>query len=186
MKRIVPSVLLFAGLIAISIFIDYMLHLFNLVEVGRYLGIAGTVLIIVSFTYSLRKRKIITSGVPKKLLAFHEFLGWLGAVVIIVHGGIHFNAIIPWAALFAMIIVVASGLTGKFLLNEVKVDLKEKIAEMKAKQMSQEEIDKEVLFQSLLVDKMQKWRKVHMPLNMIFMALALIHIFGTLLMWSWR
>lgn len=185
-KRIFPSVLLFIGLIAISILIDYILHLANLVEVGRYFGIAGTLLIISSFVYSLRKRKIIKAGAPKKLLSFHEFLGWLGAVVITVHGGIHFNAIIPWLALFSMVVVVASGLTGKFLLNEVKQDLKGKIAEKKEQNISKEEIEKDLLFQSLLVNKMQNWRKVHMPLNMIFIVLALVHIIGTLLFWSWR
>jgi hypothetical protein len=186
MKRILPSIFLYAGMICIAILIDYILHLANLVWVGRYFGIFGTALIIISFIYSLRKRKIINSGQPKKLLNFHEFLGWFGAIVLLVHGGIHFNAIIPWIALLAMMVVVASGLTGKFLLNDVKQDLKGKISEMKEKNLTQDEIDKEVLFQSLLVKKMQNWRKVHMPLNMIFMALALIHIIGTLLLWSWR
>ena len=186
MKRILPSIFLYAGMICIAILIDYILHLANLVWVGRYFGIFGTALIIISFIYSLRKRKIINSGQPKKLLNFHEFLGWFGAIVLLVHGGIHFNAIIPWMALLAMMFVVASGLTGKFLLNDVKQDLKGKISEMKEKNLTQDEIDKEVLFQSLLVKKMQNWRKVHMPLNMIFMALALIHIIGTLLLWSWR
>jgi hypothetical protein len=186
MKRILPSIFLYAGMICIAILIDYILHLANLVWVGRYFGIFGTALIIISFIYSLRKRKIINSGQPKKLLNFHEFLGWFGAIVLLVHGGIHFNAIIPWMALLAMMVVVASGLTGKFLLNDVKQDLKGKISEMKEKNLTQDEIDKEVLFQSLLVKKMQNWRKVHMPLNMIFMALALIHIIGTLLLWSWR
>jgi hypothetical protein len=186
MKRILPSIFLYAGMICIAILIDYILHLANLVWVGRYFGILGTALIIISFIYSLRKRKIITSGQPKKLLNLHEFLGWFGAIVLLVHGGIHFNAIIPWLALLAMMVVVASGLTGKFLLNDVKQDLKGKISEMKEKNLTQDEIDKEVLFQSLLVKKMQNWRKVHMPLNMIFMALALIHIIGTLLLWSWR
>ncbi len=186
MKRILPSIFLYAGMICIAILIDYILHLANLVWVGRYFGILGTALIIISFIYSLRKRKIINSGQPKKLLNFHEFLGWFGAIVLLVHGGIHFNAIIPWMALLAMMVVVASGLTGKFLLNDVKQDLKGKISEMKEKNLTQDEIDKEVLFQSLLVKKMQNWRKVHMPLNMIFMALALIHIIGTLLLWSWR
>ncbi len=186
MKRILPSIFLYAGMICIAILIDYILHLANLVWVGRYIGIFGTALIIISFIYSLRKRKIINSGQPKKLLNFHEFLGWFGAIVLLVHGGIHFNAIIPWMALLAMMVVVASGLTGKFLLNDVKQDLKGKISEMKEKNLTQDEIDKEVLFQSLLVKKMQNWRKVHMPLNMIFMALALIHIIGTLLLWSWR
>lgn len=186
MKRILPSIFLYACLIGFAILIDYLLHLVNLVWVGRYFGVLGTILIILSFIYSLRKRKLISSGQPKKLLSWHEFLGWLAAVILLVHGGIHFNAIIPWLALLAMMIVVASGLTGKFLLNDVKIDLKEKIAELKENNIPQDEIEKEVLFQSLLVQKMQKWRKVHMPLNMIFMALALIHIIGTLLLWSWR
>jgi hypothetical protein len=186
MKKILPSLLLYAGLITISMLIDYILHISNMFWVGRYLGPFGTALLLISMIYSLRKRKIIKSGTPKKLLSFHEFLGWVGAIILLVHGGIHFNAIIPWVAIFAMLVVVASGLTGKFLLSDVKQDLKEKIADMKQKELSQEEIDKEVLFQSLVVDKMQKWRKIHMPLNMIFMALALIHIVGTLLLWSWR
>ncbi len=186
MNKILPSVLLFAGLIIASILIDLLLHSIGIAWIGRYFGILGTSLIIISFTYSLKKRKLIQSGQPKSLLNLHETLGWLGGVMIIVHGGIHFNAIIPWMALFAMVIVIASGLTGKFLLTEVKGDLKDRVTELKGRGFTQEEIDRDVLFQSLLVGRMQKWRKVHMPLNAIFMALALIHIIGTILMWSWR
>ncbi|GJQ33322.1 MAG: hypothetical protein HBSAPP04_21610 [Ignavibacteriaceae bacterium] len=186
MNKILPSVLLFAGLILISILIDLVLHSAGIAWIGRYFGILGTSLIIISFIYSLKKRKLITAGQPKSLLATHETLGWTGGVMIIVHGGIHFNAVIPWMALFAMVVVIASGLTGKYLLTEVKNDLKERVAELKGRGFTPEEIERDILFQSLLVGKMQKWRKVHMPLNAIFMALALIHIIGTLLMWSWR
>lgn len=186
MNKILPSVLLFAGLIVVSILIDLLLHSIGIAWIGRYFGILGTALIITSFIYSLRKRKLISSGQPKSLLNLHETLGWLGGVMIIVHGGIHFNAVIPWMALFAMVVVIASGLTGKYLLTEVKGDLKDRVTELKERGFTPEEIERDVLFQSLLVGKMQKWRKVHMPLNAIFMALALIHIIGTLLMWSWR
>jgi len=186
MNKILPSVMLFAGLIVVSILIDLLFHSIGIAWIGRYFGILGTTLIIISFIYSLRKRKLISSGQPKSLLTMHETLGWLGGVMIIVHGGIHFNAAIPWMALLAMVVVIASGLTGKFLLSEVKGDLKDRVAELKGRGFTPEEIERDVLFQSLLVGKMQKWRKVHMPLNAIFMALVLIHIIGTLLMWSWR
>jgi len=105
--------------------------------------------------------------------------------MILVHGGIHFNAIIPWLALFAMLVVVASGLTGKYLLKDAKESLKNKQIELKATHLSEDEIERQLLYHSLLVEKMQKWRKVHMPLTMIFTAFALLHIILTLLFWRW-
>lgn len=184
-SKIIPSVFVFLLLILSAILIDFLLHLAGLVWVGRYLGIVGTIVIITSFIYSLRKRKIIKSGSPKRLLQNHELQGWVGALFIIVHGGIHFNAVIPWLALFAMVVVVASGLTGKYLLKQAKERLKDKEADLVKQNKSTEEIEKELLYSSLLVDTMQKWRKVHMPLTMIFIAFALIHIIITLLLWRW-
>lgn len=183
--KILPSFILFILLIISALLIDYLFHLAGIIWVGRYLGIVGTFVIVFSFIYSLRKRKIIKAGSPKKLLQNHELMGWIGALFILVHGGIHFNAIIPWLALFSMVIVVASGLTGKFLLKQAKERLKDKEADLKVQGKSIEEIEKELLYSSLLVETMQKWRKVHMPLTMIFIAFALIHIIITLLMWRW-
>ncbi|QQS36642.1 MAG: hypothetical protein IPM56_01415 [Ignavibacteriales bacterium] len=183
--KIIPSALIFISLIISAILLDFLFHLAGLVWIGRYLGIAGTFVIIASFIYSLRKRKIIKSGSPKRLLQNHELQGWIGALLILVHGGVHFNAVIPWLALFAMVIVVASGLTGKYLLKQAKERLKDKEAELVKQNKTTDEIEKELLYSSLLVDTMQKWRKVHMPLTMIFIAFALIHIIVTLLMWRW-
>jgi hypothetical protein len=185
LSKIFPSIILFASLIVLTIFIDYILHFSKLVWVGRYLGIVGTIIIISSFIYSLRKRKMISIGSPKRLLQNHELFGWSGSLMILVHGGIHFNAIIPWLALISMVVVVASGLTGKYLLKQAKENLKENESELKAKNRSAEEIEKELLYNSLLVDTMQKWRKVHMPLTMIFAAFALLHVIITLLLWRW-
>lgn len=185
LSKILPSIILFVSLIVLTIFIDYILHLSGLVWIGRYLGIAGTLLILSSFIYSLRKRKLIQFGSPKRLLQNHELFGWSGSLMILVHGGIHFNAIVPWLALFSMVVVVASGLTGKYLLKQAKESLKDKSAELKLKNLSEIEIEKELLYNSLLVDTMQKWRKVHMPLTMIFAAFALLHIIITLLLWRW-
>ena len=43
--------------IAATIVLDYALHRAGLVWIGRYLGPVGTGLIVVSFVYSLRKRR---------------------------------------------------------------------------------------------------------------------------------
>lgn len=185
MNKIVSSFLIYIAMILAAISLDYILHLAGLKSAGRYFGFIGTAIVLSSFIYSMRKRKLISRGSPKNLLQNHEFLGWLGAVLIIVHGGIHFNAIIPWIALFAMMIVVGSGLTGKFLLAASKEELKGVRKELSDSGMSEEEIEKEVLFRSLLVKKMQNWRKVHMPLTMILAAFALLHIVMTLIFWRW-
>ena len=44
-------------------------------------------------------------------------MAWLGSLLVLVHAGIHFNAILGWLAVWAMLIDVGSGLTGKFLLE---------------------------------------------------------------------
>ena len=77
-------------------------------------------MILGSLTYSLRKRKLIRSGQPVKLLRLHEYLAWAGSLFVLVHAGIHFNSILAWLATLAMIINVASGLTGKFLLGRAR------------------------------------------------------------------
>ena len=154
--------------------------------IGRYFGIAGTVLIIASFIYSMKKRKLLTIGSPKMLLQSHEVLGWIGALMVLVHGGIHFNAVIPWLAMFSMLVVVASGLTGKFLLKDAKEQLKENEQRLRSLGISEPEIEQELLSHSLLVGTMQQWRKIHMPLSMIFFGLASLHIIITLLFWRWQ
>lgn len=116
-REVLPFVASFALLAMLALALDGLLHLFDLLWVGRWLGIPGTLLIIGSTAYSLRKRKLIRSGHPARLLRWHEGLAWLGSLLVLVHAGVHFNAILGWLAVWAMLINVGSGLTGKFLLD---------------------------------------------------------------------
>jgi len=129
---------------------------------------------------------MILWGSPKTLLQSHEVTAWIGALLILVHGGIHFNAIIPWLALTSMLIVVASGLTGKFLLKDAKERMNNRKLELQNSGLTESEIEQSLLSHSLIVDTMLQWRKVHMPLSMIFFAFASLHIVLTLLFWRWR
>ncbi len=50
-RQVLPSLLAFSALVAGALLIDAALHLLNAVWIGRYLGIPGTLLIILSFGY---------------------------------------------------------------------------------------------------------------------------------------
>ncbi|MES9885466.1 MAG: hypothetical protein ABW140_01545, partial [Candidatus Sedimenticola sp. 6PFRAG1] len=77
-KEITPFLVMFVSLILAAVVADALLHYFGLAWIGRWLGIPGTVLILLSFFYSMRKRKVISFGRPKTLLALHETLAWTG------------------------------------------------------------------------------------------------------------
>ncbi|MBF0277098.1 MAG: hypothetical protein HQM13_04880 [SAR324 cluster bacterium] len=185
-KEVIPFLSMFTLLILTTIVVDFFLHQLAMVWVGRYLGIAGTLLILVSFVYSLRKRKWLQSGSLKSLLKFHEFCTWLGSLMILVHGGIHFKALLPWLAIAAMLVSVISGLTGKYLLKKSNQQLSSRKKELLAQGISQEEVGKSLFWDALTVDLMKKWRAVHYPVTLVFAILSLIHIFSIFLFWQWR
>jgi divalent metal cation (Fe/Co/Zn/Cd) transporter len=175
-KFVMPFIQWYALMIILTISIDYFLHRFQLVPNSSYLGIAGTLLIFVSFIYSLRKRKIIKTGSPKSLLILHEYLAWAGSVILLVHAGIHFNAILPWLAILMLLINVASGLVGKYLLKKANETMREKKQELIKLGISKEETDKKLFWDSITVDLMRKWRVVHLPISLLLVLLALFHI----------
>lgn len=184
-QQILPFSLILGLLAGATLAGDYLLHRLDLVWVGRYLGIPGTLLIIGSFVYSLRKRKLITSGNPKSLLTLHEFTAWLGSLFILIHAGVHFNAILPWLATVAMSINVVSGMIGKFLLDGSRKHILEQRKEIQEQGMSGVQIEQALFWDAVMVDAMAKWRKVHIPIFIIFAVLAIGHIISIFLFWGW-
>ncbi|MBF0471813.1 MAG: hypothetical protein HQL48_10615 [Gammaproteobacteria bacterium] len=185
-KEVLPFLLSFAALIVATIAIDALLHTYGLVWVGRYLGILGTLLIMLSFVYSMRKRKLIRSGSPKTLLRLHETLTWVGALMILVHAGVHIYAILPWLALIAMLVNVISGMTGKVLLERSRRFMAEKRQAYVDQGLSTETIEKRVFWDATTFDLMKRWRVVHLPISLAFAILALTHILSIFLFWSWQ
>lgn len=185
-KQVLPFFVLFAGLILGALLLDLLLHQLDLVWIGRWLGIPGTLLILTSFLYSLRKRKKIGFAKPKHLLALHETLTWIGALMILVHAGIHVYAILPWLALIAMLVNVISGMIGKYLLDSSRQVLAEKQANYRAQGMSDEALEQKLFWDATTVDMMKQWRVVHLPITLAFAVLGLAHILSIFLFWQWR
>ena len=176
-REVLPFFLALAALGACALLLDALLHLFDAVWIGRYLGIPGTLLIIGSFGYSLRKRKLISAGKPVTLLRWHERMAWAGS-------GIHFNAILGWLAVWAMLINVGSGLTGKFLLQRSRKRLEAAQARMQVQGLVGEDRDEQLYWDSLTFDAVKQWRAVHYPITLAFAVLAVAHIVSIFLFWG--
>lgn len=184
-QHILPFTFL-VGLLAVATLAgDYLLHRLNLVWVGRYLGIPGTLLIIASLTYSLRKRKYIKAGNPKSLLELHELGTWLGSLMVLIHAGIHFNAILPWLATVAMGVNAVSGMVGKLLLDRSRRHVQGQREHFQLRGLSRPDVEQAVFWDAVTLDAMTKWRKVHIPIFIVFAALALGHIISIFLFWGW-
>jgi hypothetical protein len=185
-KEVLPFLIMFGALILATAITDALLHQFELVWVGRWLGIPGVILILLSFFYSMRKRKKISFGNPKTLLILHETLTWIGALMILVHAGIHIYTILPWLALIAMVVNVISGMTGKYLLDRSRRFLAEKKEVYLKQGLSDDAIEKKLFWDATALDLMKKWRAVHLPITLVFAVLGITHILSIFLFWQWK
>lgn len=170
-REVLPALGVYLGLIAGALGVDALLHGLGLALVGRWLGPIGTVLIALSFLYSLKKRRLLAAGSPKGLLRAHEVLSWLGALLVLVHAGLHVSALLPWLAVAAMLVVVASGATGSVLLKRALLAPRPE--------------GPLAVLDAVMVDAMKRWRVVHLPLNIVFLVLAVTHIGTALAFWPW-
>ena len=185
-QEVVPFFLKTTLLIVAAVVSDLVMHEFGYEWVGRYLGIPGTILIILSFLYSLRKRKMITVGSPKLLLSLHETLTWVGSLLVLMHASVHFYTILPWLATIGLLINVISGLIGQHLLHRSKQHLLEMEEKYRLRGMSKDDIEREVFWDSVTYDLMAKWRVIHFPISLAFIVLTAGHIISIFLFWEWR
>ena len=183
--HILPFTLLL-GLLAVATLAGdaFRLHRLDLVWVGRYLGIPGTIMIIGSLVYSLRKRSN-PKGNPKSLLKLHEFSAWLGSLMVLLHAGVHFNAILPWLATVASGgecnqrhgWQAASGLFAPPCAGPARA--------VPAAWVVTAEGGAGTILGRGDVEAMTKWRKVHIPIFIAFAVLSLGHIISIFLFWGW-
>ena len=183
--EVVPFFGAFAALVAAALLADAALHLADAVWVGRYLGILGTLLILGSFGYSLVKRGLV-AGAPVRLLRMHEWMAWAGSWLILVHAGIHFDAILAWLAVAAMLVNIASGLTGKYLLRRARARLEATIGRLDALGLSAAEREAQIHWDAFTFDMVRQWRAVHYPITLAFALLAAGHIGAVFVFWGWR
>ncbi len=92
---------------------------------GYWLGIIGGSMMLLAYLYSARKylKALKFSGVLKKWLNFHIYLGVFGPYLIILHSGFKLESANATWAFYAMIAVMLSGVTGRFLYSHIHLGL---------------------------------------------------------------
>ena len=120
------------------------------------------------------------------LLRWHERMAWAGSLLVLVHAGIHFNAILGWLAVWAMLINVGSGLTGKFLLQRSRKRLDGARVRMHGQELASDDLEERLYCDSLTFDAVKQRRLVHYPITLAFAVLAVAHIVSIFLLWGWK
>jgi hypothetical protein len=92
---------------------------------GYWLGIAGSLAMLLLLMYSLAKRTRSQSLAWRVTLWFpaHVVLGLVGPILILFHSNFTLGALNSNIALFVMLIVVGSGIVGRFLLRKINREL---------------------------------------------------------------
>jgi hypothetical protein len=160
-------------LVFAALALDALLHLAGLRHLGKWAGLLGTVLILLGFAHSARRREWIERPSVRFLLSVHEVLGWLGTLLVLIHAGVHFHAVLPWLAVGMMLVVVASGFVGRHLLARARRSLR-------ARERAGGDAK---LLELLMVGAMKRWRAVHWPLTAVLAALVVVHVTAEVLFW---
>jgi hypothetical protein len=105
--------------------------------------------------------------------------------MVLLHAGVHFNAILPWLATIAMGVNVISGMVGKLLLARSRSYVQAQREQYQLGGLSHPEVERAVFWNAVTLDAMAKWRKVHIPIFIVFAVLSLGHIVSIFLFWGW-
>jgi hypothetical protein len=98
---------------------------------GSMIGIAGAVLLVLLLVYSAVKHSNwVKARLAKRtpmgvILSFHVYAGIVGALLGIIHSGLRFYSPLGIGLVSAMLVVVFSGLVGRYYLVQVGTDLRD-------------------------------------------------------------
>lgn len=104
---------------------------------GGVLAISGSALMLVPLAYLVVKRvkplkRRVTKHVSMRtLLAWHIYAGVLGPILVLIHTGHKYESTLGIALTASVLIVVASGFVGRYLMSKINREMKEKRAMLK-------------------------------------------------------
>jgi hypothetical protein len=94
-------------------------------DIGYWLGVAGASMMGILFVYPMRKHfKFARNwGKLKGWFVFHMFLGVAGPLLILLHSNFRLGSLNASVALYSMLVVMLSGVVGRFLYVRVNQGL---------------------------------------------------------------
>jgi hypothetical protein len=154
--------------------------LFGHTQTGHVVGWVGLAVILMVFIYSVKKRFDRNAGWPKSWFMVHQVAGIFGPLLILVHAGWHFHALVPLLTLIFMGFVVVSGVIGVAVHRKALALLKHTRKELANLGLSQAAIEDRLYDLVSGEETFRVWQIVHVPMVMLFLALLTVHILGAL------
>jgi hypothetical protein len=124
-----PGRLLIFVLVGLSIWVAYAVasgkYYTPRSDFGWYLGVVGSVMLLLMLAYPLRKHVGFMSrwGALKHWFRIHMIMGIVGPTLILFHSTFHLRSLNATIALFSMLGVVISGIIGRFIYTKIHYGL---------------------------------------------------------------
>lgn len=149
-------------------------------QTGHVVGWVGLAVILTVFVYSVKKRDGRKSGWPKDWFLVHQVAGVLGPLLILIHAGPHFHALVPMLALLAMLIVAVSGVIGVAVHRKAVRLLDAARSELLSQGLSHEAVEDRLYDLASGEETFRIWQMIHTPAVVMFLALVIAHVLGAL------
>lgn len=114
---------LFFGLLVIG-FLFHQSRTFAGSAPGHLLGIAGTILILMTLIYPFRKRILKKKGKQNPLNS-HVTYGLIGPSLVVIHSAHKFSSLVGVLIFISLVLVVLSGIVGRYLFKKINRSLRE-------------------------------------------------------------
>jgi hypothetical protein len=158
---------------------------FGHTQPGHVAGWIGFAVTLAVFGYSVKKRYGRKKGWPKGWFRIHQVAGVAGPLLILIHSGPHFHALVPLFAMLAMGMVVVSGVVGVAIHRKALSLMKTRRTELLSQGLSPEDVENRLYALASAEETFRIWQIIHAPMAVIFLALVIIHVVGALYFGGW-
>lgn len=191
MNKITQRFLSVLGLLVLAIIVGLMLEVllsirsatqFGHTQQGHILGWIGLAVMLSVFGYSIKKRQSQAQKTawPKGWFLLHQGAGVLAPILILVHAGPHFHALVPMLALVSMGIVALTGVIGVAVHRKALSLLKTERQDLLQQGLRPEEIEAQLDDLVCSSERFRVWQLIHVPMVIVFLVLLTAHVGGAL------
>lgn len=106
--------------------------------------------------------------------------GVLGPLLIFIHSGAHYHAIVPILAMGSMVIVVVSGVVGQLVHAFSLRALNENRHDLLHRGLSESDVDAQLHGMASQEEVFRLWQAIHAPMTVMFLAFTALHVVGAL------
>ena len=130
-------------------------------DFGFYLGVVGALMMVAMLTYPLRKRLRVLQrwGALKHWFRWHMVMGIVGPTLVLFHSTFHLRSLNATIALVSMLIVVASGVIGRFVYTRIHYGLYGRRASLKQIQQEFAGQSDDMKSRFHMVPRVEQWLK---------------------------